>query len=238
MNQIGKKLSQLRIKDGVSQPELAERLTAIGIPTNSQKISKWETDYSVPNAYQFLGLCNVLNIRDVLEIFEINENPISKLDPIGKQKVDEYIDLLVLSGKYKKKSATVIPFTQQIKLFDIPVSAGTGQFLDSDSYELIDIRNEVPESTDFGLRISGNSMEPEYLDGQIIWVHKQDVLNDGEIGILGYDNNVYCKKLSLTATGIKLISLNDNYIPIEIPKDGLLHIFGKVVGKREKLLNI
>jgi SOS-response transcriptional repressor LexA len=237
MNQIGKKLSELRIEKGLSQPELAERLMAIGIPTNGQKISKWETDYSIPNAYQFLGLCNVLDIRDVLEIFDIKENPISQLDKTGKQKIEEYIDLLILSGKYKKKSATVIPFTRQIKLFDIPVSAGTGQFLDSDAYELIDIGSEVPETSDFGLSISGNSMEPEYLDGQIVWVHKQDVLGDGEIGIFGYDNNAYCKKLSLTTAGTKLISLNTDYAPIEIPKDEVLHVFGKVVGKKGGLAN-
>lgn len=237
MNQIGKKLSELRIEKGLSQPELAERLMAIGIPTNGQKISKWETDYSIPNAYQFLALCNALDIRDVLEIFDIKDNPISQLDKTGKQKVAEYIDLLVLSGKYTKKSATVIPFTRQIKLFDIPVSAGTGQFLDSDAYELIDIGSEVPETSDFGLRISGNSMEPEYLDGQIVWVHQQEVLSDGEIGIFGYDNNAYCKKLSLTTAGTKLISLNANYAPIEIPKDETLHVFGKVVGKEGTLTN-
>lgn len=80
--------------------------------------------------------------------------------------------MLILSGKYNKKSATVVPFTRQIKLFDIPVSAGAGRFLDSDAYELIDIGSEVPDSADFGLRISGNSMEPEYIDGQIVWVHQ------------------------------------------------------------------
>lgn len=126
----------------------------------------------------------------------------------------------------------MIPFTRQIKLFDIPVSAGTGQFLDSDAYELIDIGSEVPDSADFGLRISGNSMEPEYIDGQIVWVHQQDVLNDGEIGISGYDNNAYCKKLSLTTAGTKLISLNSEYSPIEVPKNSVLHVFGKVVGKK------
>ena len=230
MNQIGKKLSELRIEKGLSQPELAERLTTMGIPTNGQKISKWETDYSVPNAYQFLGLCNILGIRDVLEEFNIKENPISKLDKIGKQKVDEYIELLILSGKYTKETANVIPFTRQIKLFHIPVSAGTGEFLDSDAYELINTGNDVPETADFALRISGNSMEPEYHDGQIVWVHQQDVLNDGEVGIFGYDNNAYCKKLSLTTAGTKLISLNTDYAPIEIPKNEVLHVFGKIVG--------
>lgn len=232
MNQIGKKLSELRIEKGLSQPELAERLSAMGIPTNAQKISKWETDYSIPNAYQLLELCNVLDIRDVLEVFEIKENPLSLLDKTGRQKVEEYVDLLILSGKYKKKPDNVIPFTRQIKLFDIPVSAGTGQFLDSNAYELIDIGSDVPESADFGLRIAGNSMEPEYQNGQIVWVHQQDVLNDGEIGIFGYDNNAFCKKLSLSTAGTKLFSLNSDYSPIEIPKNEVLHVFGKVVGKK------
>ena len=237
MNIIGKRLSQLRTEKGLSQPELAERLTVIGIKTNGQKISKWETDYTIPNAYQFLGLCNILDIRDVLETFEISENPLSQLNEIGQQKVDEYIDLLVLSGKYSKKSANVIPFTRQIKLFDIPVSAGTGQFLDSDAYDLIEIGSDVPENADFGLRISGNSMEPEYSNGQIVWVHQQDILGDGEIGIFSYDNNAYCKKLSLTTAGTRLISLNPDYAPIEIPKDVVLHVFGKVVGKKGNVVN-
>ena len=230
MNQIGKKLSELRTEKGLSQPELAALLTTSGIPTNGQKISKWETDYSVPNAYQFLGLCKILEIRDVLDIFNIKENPISQLDNTGKQKADEYIELLISCGKYAKKTANVISFTRQIKLFNIPVSAGTGEFLDSDAYEIIDIGNNVPETTDFALRISGNSMEPEYHDRQIVWIHQQDVLNDGEIGIFGYNNNAYFKKLSLTTAGTKLISLNSDYNPIVISKNEVLHVFGKVLG--------
>lgn len=230
MNQIGKKLSELRIEKGLSQPELASLLNNIGITASGQKISKWETDYSVPNAYQFLGLCNILEIRDVLDVFNIKENPISQLDKIGKQKAHEYIELLILSGKYTKKSVNIIPFTRQMKLFNIPVSAGTGEFLDSDAYELIDVGNDVPETADFALRISGNSMEPEYHDGQIVWVHQQDILNDGEIGIFGYDNNAYCKKLSLTTAGTKLISINTDYAPIVITKNEVLHVFGKVLG--------
>lgn len=83
MKQIGKKLSEIRIEKGLSQPELADCLTSIGITTTGQKISKWETDYSVPNAYPFFGLCNVLDIRDVLETFEIKDNPLSQLDKSG-----------------------------------------------------------------------------------------------------------------------------------------------------------
>ena len=36
---------------------------------------------------------------------------------------------------------------------------------------------------DFGVRVAGDSMEPLYLDGQIIWIHKQETLEEGEIGV-------------------------------------------------------
>ena len=41
MKQIGKKLSEIRIEKGLSQPELADCLTSIGITTTKKKISKW-----------------------------------------------------------------------------------------------------------------------------------------------------------------------------------------------------
>ena len=34
--------------------------------------------------------------------------------------------------------------------------------------------NEVPETADFGVTISGNSIEPRFIDGQTVWVHEQE----------------------------------------------------------------
>ena len=39
----------------------------------------------------------------------------------------------------------------------------------------------IPESASFGVKISGDSMEPEFEDGQIAWVLKQDMVENGEI---------------------------------------------------------
>lgn len=232
INNLGEKISNLRIKQGLSQYDLAEKLSAVGISVTNQKISKWETDYTIPNALQFIALCEVLNINDVAGTFG-NPNissPLSMLNDEGKKKAAEYIDLLIASGKYKNVKENINFPTREIKLFDLPVSAGVGEFLDSDSFELIEVGREVPEEADFGVRICGNSMEPQFINGQIVWIHKQDVLNDGEIGIFGLDNKAYCKKLSITTASTKLISLNPNYSPIEIPKGVDLHVFGKVVG--------
>ena len=83
---------------------------------------------------------------------------------------------------------------------------------------------------DFGVRVSGDSMEPLYLNGQIIWVHQQETLEDGEIGIFFLDGEAYVKKYHQTPDGISLISMNKIYAPIKISSGSVFRTFGKVVG--------
>ena len=112
----------------------------------------------------------------------------------------------------------------------LPVSAGIGQFLDSDRFSEIEVGDEVAASADFGVRVAGDSMEPLYLDGQIIWIHKQDTLEEGEIGIFFLDGEAYVKKYHQTDSDIQLISLNSKYSPINVSSESTLKTFGKVVG--------
>ncbi len=121
-------------------------------------------------------------------------------------------------------------YMRNLPLYDLPVSAGTGKYLDESTCEMVEAGSDVSMEADFGVRISGDSMEPRFVDGQIVWVHQQDLLEDGEIGIFSFENNSYCKKISLEDDGVKLISLNPKYKAIEIPKNGELHCFGRVVG--------
>ncbi len=90
-----------------------------------------------------------------------------------------YIDLLKGSEKYQATPVRILQTVRILNLYDMPVSAGTGQFLDNDSYEEVEVGPEVPETADFGMRISGDSMMPRYLDKQIVWIQKADELNDG-----------------------------------------------------------
>ena len=137
--------------------------------------------------------------------------------------------MLIESGRYTLPKAAVIPFTRTIKLFNIPASAGTGSFLDSEDYTEIEVGEEVPAAADFGIRISGDSMEPQFINGQIVWVQQQETLMNGEIGIFFLNGDAYCKKLQDDKEGLFLISLNKKYAPIPILKEASFKIFGKVV---------
>ena len=91
----------------------------------------------------------------------------------------------------------------------------------------------LPEDTTFGVRISGDSMEPEFHDGQIAWVLQQESVANGEIGIFALNGEAYIKKLQNDTDGIFLISLNEKYAPIKVSENDRLDIFGKVLGKSD-----
>lgn len=230
---LGEKITARREALGLSQYEVAEHIKRKGIPVTNQKISKWETNYTTPNAHQFLALCEALKVSDVLGTFgdKSIETPLSQLNAEGKKKVEEYITVLTASGMYSNvvKEEKVM-YMRKLPLYDLPVSAGTGKYLDESTCEIVEVGSDVPMEADFGVRISGDSMEPRFVDGQIVWIHQQDLLEDGEIGVFSFEGNSYCKKISLEDHGVKLISLNPKYDPIHIPKHGDLHCFGKVVG--------
>ena len=159
-------------------------------------------------------------------------DPLSSLNDEGKEKALDYIGLLHDSGKYEKQTAKIIPFCRYIDVYDNAVSAGTGNFLVDGPKETIGLTKDIiPESASYGVKISGDSMEPEFEDGQIAWVLKQDILENGEIGIFYLNGDAYIKNLQDDKNGVFLISLNEKYSPIPVGENDRFDILGKVVGK-------
>ncbi len=113
-----------------------------------------------------------------------------------------------------------------LRLYDIPVSAGTGNYLESSEYEMIEVDELIPDSANYAVRISGDSMMPRFVDKQIIFIHEQPNLDEGEIGIFCLNNDAYFKKLWRG----QLVSLNPKYDPIPIREHDEFKVFGKVVG--------
>ena len=85
-------------------------------------------------------------------------------------------------------------------------------------------------NADFGVRIAGDSMEPRFVHGQIVWVHRQETLRSGEIGVFLYNGAGYCKRFERAAGRVELVSLNPRYAPIRVAERDELRVFGRVVG--------
>ena len=224
-------LAFYRKKKKMTQQMLAEEMTKRGFPTKAPAISTWEKESSAMNICQFFLLCDILDIREINTTFHVaeDENPFSRLNEEGVKKAYEYINLLIRSGLYEKKAEDIIRVPRRKKLYDLPASAGHGEFLDSDGYEYVEVGPEVPDTADFGVRLNGDSMEPTFENHSVVWVHRQEFLESGEIGVVYYDGMAYCKRIMQYTDCVKLLSDNPKYFPIDVPDGSVFKVFGKVV---------
>ncbi len=191
-NIIGRRITEARKKKGLSIAAFSDYLENFGVKITTGGAGKWETGYSIPNAYQLVAICNALDIEDQIPFFMGNYTP--ALNDEGERKVSEYKSDLIASGKYRPVNMASIVKRIEMPVYDLPVSAGVGNFLDNAHYEMVSVpENMIPDGTDFGVRVAGDSMEPVYHDGQIVWVHECANVNVGDVGIFVYDGDSFIK---------------------------------------------
>lgn len=118
---------------------------------------------------------------------------------------------------------------------EIPVIGKVAAGVPIEAQENI-IGTVVTEKNVFALRISGDSMSPRIMDGDIVLVHQQENANDGDIVIARVDGEVTCKVLKKNAYGVTLVPFNAAYAPFiytgQQAED--LRILGKVVESRHE----
>lgn len=233
MKSLGQTLAECRKEHRYKQADVTKQLKqCFGMDVSVHSLSHWEKDVATPSARQLFALCEIYKVANINETFNvyIGHNPIGKLNVEGMEKVYEYADLLVKSGLYERQKKDAPSVRRFLKKFHLKASCGTGQYMDSDSYDEIEVGDEVSSLADFGVTLTGNSMEPQFVNGQTVWIHSQEDLNIGEIGVFYYNGDAYCKKYTEKDGKVVLVSLNPSYDPIVVNPENVFKIFGKVVG--------
>ena len=117
-----------------------------------------------------------------------------------------------------------------IDICSLPASAGTGVYLDDSSTEPLQIvHTDIADRANYAIRVSGDSMMPEYNDGDIVLVETCRSVEIGEIGIFIADGEGYIKKYG----GDRLISLNPKYKDILLKRYEAVYCRGRVLGIAE-----
>lgn len=120
---------------------------------------------------------------------------------------------------------------RDMAVYDLPASAGTGLFLDSEEYTVMDFpANAVPLRANFGVKIRGVSMAPRYNDGDVVFIKRQNAMESGDIGVFLLNGDAYCKKYIKVDGKSFLESLNPEYPPIVIGEYDEVRVIGKVLG--------
>lgn len=85
---------------------------------------------------------------------------------------------------------------------------------------------------DAAVRVTGDSMEPNYRIGDLALVRYQDDVLDGQIAVVCIDDEVTLKRVYHLPNGVMLQSDNPKYKPIMIKADdvGCLHLTGRAIG--------
>lgn len=113
-------------------------------------------------------------------------------------------------------------------------AAGEPIEMPDDIYGLGDVI-KVPADTkaDFALKVKGDSMEPRIPNGSLVYVKKQDTVDNGQIAIVSINNTVTCKIFKQKNDVIYLQSVNTTYDPIIIDNEDIdFKIIGKVIDQK------
>ena len=173
---------------------------------------------------------------------ELSE-PFGELNDEGQDRVIEYTRDLAATGRYKRpEPAVLLPFPKarrrrdgfiELKVYDQPAAAGLGNYIDAPEAAVEQYPAElVPEGAELGVRISGDSMEPEIPNGCTVFLRPTPAVNPGEIGVFVLEGLAYCKKLVADKKErvAKLRSINQAYPDIIVPDETRLRTLGRVLG--------
>lgn len=227
MPTIGDRIKLAREAKGLLQFQLAR---IIGVKS-ANVISNWEQNVSKPDANKMVKICQALDISLSYLLDYYGNEKASSLSDEAMQVAKDYWDLdywgrkvvqSVISDEQErcreaaqKKPTSQPEDTSEIIYYITPgfmstMSAGTGQPAGNEYPENYRLIKEPPRGTSYIAPISGNSMEPTYNDGDLVFVHAQEEICVGQIGVFFMDGQQWVKELG---DGV-LISHNPKYAPI------------------------
>lgn len=179
----------------------------------------WLMGYDVPMVEE--NTKKVYVKQQLNEVFdELKEKRQLKVVSFAKSELDEQNKVVEISEYQTEK---------EYPYYDDAVSAGTGQYIGISQRDTITL--PVDFNADYVVPVNGNSMEPEYYDGDYIFIESTVNVSDGEIGVFEYYGDTYVKQLILEDDHAYLHSLNKRYKDMLVDADSDFRVLGRVVGR-------
>ena len=153
---------------------------------------------------------------------QILDNVFSKLETNRQDKVVSYAQS-ELDEQNKENLVQLFPYNVQEKL-----SAGTGYgYFDDGNYDTVYYNEQY--DYDFASWIFGDSMLPDYPNGDVALIKACPFEYDGCVYAVDWDGQSYIKKVYKEEKGLRLVSTNEKYSDKFAPFTEEPRIIGKVV---------
>ncbi|HAR5747686.1 TPA: helix-turn-helix domain-containing protein [Staphylococcus pseudintermedius] len=199
---FSKNLKYLRKKYYMEQIDLAKKLGR----KSASSISEWEKGKYTPKMKTLSELARLFNVS----INDLMEKDLSNTKP--------QIDTLPV---------TAIPVVAKI-------SAGLPIYTEENIIEYTYIPSQMTKGGKelFGLKVSGDSMDKEFREGDVVVVEKDSVVENGQIGVVNVNGyNATVKRIRYNEDKIILLpeSNNSDHLPQVYTNDDEIKVVGKVV---------
>lgn len=240
------RIKEARKSKGLTQEQLASLIGVAKTTVTGYEKNREPTAAKVGEIADALDVdANFLYQDEIKELYKYKstpeefENIIKKyrlLDDIGRKRIDFDLEMEV------KRSSTASDQADQIEKLTLRgdiqfvartfayygkiASAGKSFGFEDMTAGTIECAETVQNKhADYAIGVSGDSMEPTYHDGDIVYVKKTSELDVGDIGIFQKDNGIYIKEVGHDG----LLSHNPKYLPMV--SDSQVICLGKVIGK-------
>ena len=258
MQIIAENITHFRKQRGITQKELAKE---VGISASTM------TDYmklrSAPSFGVIQKLADYFGVRksDIDTTFkeESTDSLPDTPDFLTQQITDNVIQLSVenkkivlrtsedlLKEQKNEEEAKINEVSEVISLYQVEVISETaaacgfnyGFGYDDTDRETIEV-DEQPPRHDIATKVSGDSMQPDYQDGDILYLADKGLTTyNGDLAVIAYGDRSYFKKIYTENGRLRLVSLNDKYedIILDFPpaEDTHIKIYAVVGVYREK----
>lgn len=198
------------------QKKLSQKDFAKKIDVNEKTVSAWKKNNSLPPLDKISNIsdCSGVSI-DFLLTREEKNSPTAELTADEQELLTYYNELQdidkgrvlgtakilaeLTSSVADKPTVEEEPDEQEtifIEFATHKASAGTGeQLTDDPEGNFIEVvKNDTTLQAKFAIQIHGDSMEPEYNNGDIVLVKAKPQINTGQIGIFTVNDMGYIKK--------------------------------------------
>ncbi|WP_338748295.1 XRE family transcriptional regulator [Staphylococcus aureus] len=184
-------------------------------------------------------------IQRIADVFEVGKSDIdttykddnditsiyNKLTPPRQENVLNYANEQLEEQNYKGDNVVDINSYKQEKTpvnVNGCVSAGVGERLHDETLFTEMVKGPIP-THDLALKVNGDSMEPMFKDGEIIFVEKTHNIKNGQIGIFIIEEEAYVKKVFVEDDRLTLVSLNKDYDDLHFYRNESVRLIGKVI---------
>ena len=239
MGEFSRVLRELRLKRGLSQEKLAQILG-----TTKQVLSLYELGKRNPKVSTIQEWAAKLNVPEE-RLLKTEEEMRAMVTPqmleAANGDIEEAFNFAVMMGDLKVDLTqamerplppglmTIRSLRDKMKVRLIgSVAAGQPIFAE----ENLDVYVDSPAACDYALKVQGDSMEPQYLNGDILYIKEAPDVPDGTVAVVLIDDSVTLKHVYHKPNGLQLISNNPKYAPIDVigEEHDYIRILGVVCG--------